>query len=309
MKKSPSSTRWLEMAVTLSGPHPETLQELCTQAFADKGIFEVVLESPGETGLVEPGRQDQFYRVIAYLPESENALGADLARTMEDIAASLGGSAKASVRQRDDSEWRDAWKPFFKPTNITSRLVVRPSWEPYAAKPGEKVITIDPGLAFGTGTHATTTLVMALMEGHINPSTRFLDVGTGSGILMIAAALLGAAHVTGCDNDPTAIETARENLIKNKVEKNRYSLLTGDLTEGVAVKDFSLMAANIEAGPVIRLLEQIAPDLAKGCLLVLSGILVEQQESVKIVLAQQGLEALETRQKEEWVAILARKKV
>jgi ribosomal protein L11 methyltransferase len=309
MKKSPSSTRWLEMAVTLSGPQPEILQDLCAQAFADKGIFEVALESPGETGLVEPGCQDKFYRVIAYLPEEENELCVSLASTMEDIAANLGGSAKVLVRQRQDSEWRDAWKPFFKPTNITKKLVVRPSWEPYTAKPGEKVITLDPGLAFGTGTHATTTLVMELMEGHIATSTRFLDVGTGSGILMIAAALLGAAHVTGCDNDPIAIETARENLIKNKVEKNCYSLLTGDLTEGLDVKDFSLIAANIEAGPVIRLVEHIAPSLAGGCIMVLSGILVEQQEAVKKVLAQQGLDLLETRQKDEWAAILVRKKI
>jgi ribosomal protein L11 methyltransferase len=307
MKKSPAPTRWLEMAVTLEGPNPRILQELCAQAFADKGISELVLEAPGETGFVEQGLQDRFHRVIAYLPEGENALCASLGRTMEDLAAGLGGSAKILLRTREDSEWRDAWKPFFKPTHITSRLVVRPSWEPYTAKPGEKVITLDPGLAFGTGTHATTTLVMALMEGLITPATRFLDVGTGSGILMITAALLGAAHVTGCDNDATAIETARENLIKNKVEKSRFSLFEGDLTEGIAVGDFSLIAANIEAGPVIRLVEQIAPNLSAECFLVLSGILVDQQKTVQKALAGQGLELIETRLKDEWIAISARK--
>ena len=214
------------------------------------------------------------------------------------------GELRVELRQTDDSEWRDKWKEYFKPAKVSDTLVVKPSWEAYEAAPGEKIIEIDPETAFGTGTHETTSLCMKLMEKTGLEGKKVLDVGTGSGILAISAALLGAEEVLGIDIDPEAVEVARRN-----VEKNGFSgsieIIEGDLTKGVYFKA-DVLLANLMADLVCRFSPDAKKHLKPGGIFISSGILCEKEEMVAKAIREAGFEIEEIREDGEWCAILAR---
>ena len=205
------------------------------------------------------------------------------------------------VCDRDDAEWKDKWKEGFRPQRISERLVVRPSWEEYQAAPGDVVIEIDPGMAFGTGTHETTSLCLEMIDEKLVPGSRFLDMGCGSGILSIAAALLGAGEVLAVDIDPEAVRVTQENAEKNGVT---IRCEEGNVAEGV---DFQadLIAANLMAELLCMLAEGAAAHLAPGGLFISSGILTEKEDMVRAAYEKAGLTILEIREKGEWCAVLA----
>ncbi|MBQ9931226.1 MAG: 50S ribosomal protein L11 methyltransferase [Firmicutes bacterium] len=229
---------------------------------------------------------------------------------MEDILyeASAQGVDRVEVSALKEDDWKDNWKQYFKPLRITERLTVKPSWETYEpASPEEKIIEIDPGQAFGTGGHATTTLCMRLMEKYMDtfadkPSV--LDVGCGSGILSIAAAFLGASSVTGVELDPAALEVARENAALNGLD-GKIDLVHGDLTEGLDLKA-DLVAANLMADLVIRLSEHVSGCMNPGGIYISSGILTEKRPQVAAAVEAAGFEILESPEEGEWCAIAAR---
>lgn len=198
--------------------------------------------------------------------------------------------------------WRDEWRKYFKPTRIGSRFVVRPSWEPWDAQPGDVVLTIDPGRAFGSGLHETTRLVLRAIDAHLGTAETVLDVGCGSGILAIGALLLGASRAVATDCDPDAVDVTRENAIANGVA-DRLVASTTDVTELTETHPF--VVANIEARVLIPLAEAIAARVAPGGLLVLSGILKGQEQDVRAAYA--GLELVEMPTDGEWVAIVLRR--
>ncbi|MCL1981789.1 MAG: 50S ribosomal protein L11 methyltransferase, partial [Clostridiales bacterium] len=206
----------------------------------------------------------------------------------------------------DDAEWQDSWKEYFKPFRAASRIVVKPTWEDYARKANELVIEMDPGMAFGTGTHPTTSMCMKFMERYAGEFKSFLDVGCGSGILSIAAALLGAEGVLGIDLDPAAVAIARENVKLNRLS-GRVRIAEADLVKGV---DFvaDMAAANLIAGLVLLLAEDIQKNLSPGGLFISSGILVEQLPEAKAGVRAAGFEILDIQEEGEWCAILARSK-
>jgi len=202
--------------------------------------------------------------------------------------------------------WRDAWKEHYKPYAIAEGLVVRPPWEAYEAKPGEKVLELEPGRAFGTGLHETTRLVVQAIKKHASEvqGKLVIDVGCGSGILALAALALGAERAIAVDNDPEAIDVTRENAARNGLSE-RVEASTTD----VAALDATapLVLANIEAHVLIPMAPALIERVEPGGLLFLSGVLVPQTESVKAAYVER-MDVLDTPVLGEWTLIALRKK-
>lgn len=213
-----------------------------------------------------------------------------------------------TVREED---WATAWKDYYHPTPLGARLVVCPSWEQYDKKPNELVITLDPGMAFGTGTHHTTRLCAQLLEDVVKPGDRVLDMGTGSGILSIAALLLGAATAVGVDIDPVAVRTAAENAAINGFSVPVFTAVSGNLVVDATMGGrlgggYTVIAANIVADVIIALAPAIRVQLAPGGSLVASGIILPRKDEVLQALTENGLAIIEVRENDGWCAILAR---
>ena len=201
-----------------------------------------------------------------------------------------------------EEDWAESWKDLFHPEKVSRRLVVKPSWYDYQARPGELVLEIDPGLAFGTGTHPTTRLCLKLIETYLKPHDSVLDVGTGSGILMIAAAKLRARKVCGIDKDWLAVDIAKANLKRNRINSEKFALICGHLIEAIN-GSFDLVVANILTEEIIVLLDDIHKVLKKNGFFLCAGILKENQNSVTDKLKTLDFKIINIYSKEEWVAI------
>lgn len=215
------------------------------------------------------------------------------------------GRLYVEIKELDSVKWENSWKEYFKPKKITPTFVVKPNWEEYSPKEGEMVISIDPQTAFGTGGHETTILSMKMLEEY-NPQGKIvLDVGSGSGILSIGAAMLGATKVIGIDIDPEAVIVARENIKKNGVE-GIAEVYTGDFHDGF-IKDADIIVSNLMAELVKSLGGILATHEEKPYLWISSGILVSQKEDTENALKSMGFSILESKEEGEWVAIAARR--
>lgn len=207
----------------------------------------------------------------------------------------------------DDEDWKDNWKEYFKTARITEKIVIKPSWEEYKKeKEDDLVIEIDPGMAFGTGTHATTSLCLKLLEKHLKKEDFVLDVGCGSGILSIAAALLGAEKTLGIEIDPIAVAISRENIDLNNL-LDKVEIQEGDLTKGIDFKG-DIVVANLMADLVIMLTEDVARHLKAGGIYISSGILIEKQAQVVKKMISCHFEIVEILEQDDWCAIAARYK-
>jgi len=242
--------------------------------------------------------------VVLYVYE-DSEIKDSIADIIEEVKNTVNG-IEVVVNEANDDEWKDKWKEYFKPAKITDKLVVKPTWEEYEAKEGELVIEIDPGMAFGTGTHETTSLCLELIEKYIKEGDTLLDVGCGSGILAIAAGLLGASDVLGIEIDPVAVEIGNENVALNKLS-DKISVIYGDLTKGVDYKA-DIVAANLMADLVKMLSPSVPAHLKEGGIYISSGILAVLAEEVSAVIEESGFEIVEIMVKGEWCAIAARQK-
>lgn len=204
----------------------------------------------------------------------------------------------------EEEDYQNSWKKYFYTQKISERFVVKPTWREYEPLEDELVIEIDPGRAFGTGTHPTTSLCIKLMEENIKAGDRVIDVGTGSGILMVAAEKLGASEIIGTDIDATAVEVAMENLELNKVDTNKARAYAGDLVSIVKDDKFDVVVANILADVLLILLKDISRVAKKGGLVIFSGIIEDKLEEMKREIENVGLEILEVKADKEWRAIL-----
>ncbi len=213
----------------------------------------------------------------------------------------------------ESKDWGEAWKAFFKPIRIGKTLVVKPTWEPYQASGGQVIVEIDPGQAFGTGKHPSTALCIEILEEFFREILRrepgsapsVLDVGTGTGILGIVAARLGAGRVLGLDIDPEALEAAELNLIRNRVEGTM--VVSGTLMEQVT-ETFDLVAANLTAVLLMAMAAELVSRVNIRGHLLISGILTEQEEEVSRCFRHHHLELLESRTMGKWRAMLLRRK-
>ncbi|MCU0572142.1 MAG: 50S ribosomal protein L11 methyltransferase [Syntrophobacteraceae bacterium] len=201
----------------------------------------------------------------------------------------------------EEDDWADRWKVHFKPMRVGRQFVICPTWEVLQPAEGDRVIVMDPGRAFGTGHHETTRLCLEWLEdcsrGHRLDAMSLLDLGTGSGILAMAAALLGFDGVVALDIDEEAVEVARENLVVNGLEA-RVLLMVGSLPE--LAQRFHVVVANIQASPLMAMAQPLAEHLHPGGMLVLSGILIEQEPKVRATFELEGLALVERRIDGEW---------
>ena len=216
------------------------------------------------------------------------------------------GRLELEMKDVDEEDWSNAWKKYYHPVQVGEHLVVCPSWEAYDRKPDEVVLTLNPGMAFGTGTHDTTRLCMELLEKYITPQDTVLDVGCGSGILAITAALLGANKIIGCDIDEVAVKVAGENAALNGVQ-DRIAFHQGDLTSQVE-GSFQIICANIVADVIIRLSEDAGRYLAKAGIFITSGIIDTREQDVLNALEQNGFQVIERRTSGGWVALACKAK-
>lgn len=211
------------------------------------------------------------------------------------------GTLALELQNVADEDWSENWKKYYKPFRIGSHLVVKPTWEPYEAQEGDQIIELDPGMAFGTGTHETTHMCMQLLEKHLRPGMRVMDVGTGSGILAIAAARLGAREVLAIDIDPNAVKVAKENVALNHVE-DAVRVVVGDLCKSEAMP-CDLAVANIVADAICMLAGPLTRHLQKGRLLICSGIIREREQDVRDAAARAGYTLFDRIEMGEWVAL------
>ncbi len=201
-----------------------------------------------------------------------------------------------------DKDWNENWKKFFVPTEIGKKLAIVPSWETYDNVSGRKILSIDPGAAFGTGTHATTSLCLELLENYVTEGSKMLDVGCGSGILSVASALLGAKEALGVDIDSVAVKVAKENAETNAVS-NKVKFEVGDLTKTVSGK-YNIICANIVADAIIMLSKDIKSFFNKNAVYIVSGIIDIRADEVKKALSGYGLKIIEERKKDNWYAFV-----
>lgn len=200
-----------------------------------------------------------------------------------------------------EDDWANSWKQYYKPIKIGERLVVVPMWEDYCAKDGEVIVKMDPGMAFGTGTHETTRLCATMLEKYVNESSTVLDVGCGSGILAICASKLGAKKCYAYDIDPVAVRVARENIKDNGV--TNIECETSDLLRDVKKIKYGVITANIVADIIIRLLPDIKDFMDEGSVLIISGIIDERCGDVYESIEKNGFFKIDEIHENGWCAI------
>jgi ribosomal protein L11 methyltransferase len=211
------------------------------------------------------------------------------------------------IRFLAEADWAEAWKSGYDVLRIGRRLVVKPTWRDYTPEPDDLVITLDPGMAFGSGLHPTTRLCLEALEDYVRPSASVLDVGTGSGILAIAAARLGASCVMAFDTDPLAVRVARENVALNQVESVvRVQARTAE-TSNLQSPIWDLIVVNILAETIMDLGPALAANLSPQGILIASGIIAERTDAVLGSFGQNGLALVEQRAEGDWVALIGRK--
>lgn len=309
--------QWIEVNVAVTHEAVEAVADMLT-SIGSKGV---AIEDPqlindlrnsGTWELCDIPEQEntEVVTVSAYYADDEK-LEKRLAEIDEQLALieeRIGKYRFGNTRFRKVSEqdWANEWKQYFHVTHVGKSLVIKPSWEKYAPKAGEHVIEIDPGMAFGTGTHHTTNMMMERLEKVITPDSTVFDVGTGSGILAIAAAMLGAKSVKAVDIDAVAVRVAKENVADNGLS-DQIEVREGDLLHGTEGKA-DVIIANIIADIVIMLLQDIPQKLNDDGVLLASGIIEERMPDVEAAANEQGLYVDAVDHRGGWVVMQMKKK-
>lgn len=265
-----------------------------TWDFADINI----LEYKGKAAVVKGyfSQEDNIEEIVSFVKEKVK----DIKESGIDI-----GEGEVFAQEVKEEDWANNWKKYYKPTKIGNNIIIKPIWEEYEANEGEMVVELDPGMAFGTGTHETTRMCAAALEKYIDGGTEVFDVGTGSGILAIIASMMGAKHVVGVDLDPVAVDSAKENVEFNKL--SNIDILEGNLLDVVEGKA-DIVVANIIAEIICILTDDVKKVLNTGGLFITSGIIHDRKQMVIDKLEASGFEVLEANVDGEWNCIVAKAK-
>jgi ribosomal protein L11 methyltransferase len=285
--------RWAQITVQCA---PEA-QDAVSYAFLEAGCGGVMLRGNG------PITIEGSLPVLDDLMPRLDSLRTHLGRLEEFGLPALIG--EMTLRYAEDEDWANAWRQYYKPMRVGKRLIIKPSWETYEPAPDELILELDPGMAFGTGGHPTTRLCLQALEDHLTPGARVADIGTGSGILAIAAARLGARQVFATDIDGLPRRVAAENVARNGLTQTVAVLEMARFDEAAQTCD--LVVANIVANTIIELAPSIAARLVEGGLCIASGIVEEHHDVVRDALAATGFTLIDTLREDIWVALIARR--
>lgn len=320
---------WTEITISTTTASADLISDLLISLGSSGTMIEdrSIVPTPEDHGdyweLVDPAiasRMPEDVRVHGWFDESgvDEAFYQQLHHHLEQLRqdnpeADLGTLAvnDASV---PDQDWTAEWRRHYKPFRIGKTIVVKPSWENYVRKKGDRIIEMDPGMAFGSGTHETTALCMEMLEERMQIGDNVVDLGTGSGILAIAAALLGASRVLALDIDDGAVKVAEDNVRLNHLSHiitcQRGSLLPGTLSDGTEIPVVSprchVLVANIVADVILAALPAMKKAIIPGGYLLCSGIIRDRREEVANGLKAAGMQVIDTRHRGEWVAFAAR---
>ncbi|RID89472.1 50S ribosomal protein L11 methyltransferase [Peribacillus asahii] len=310
--------KWSEIAIHTTNEAVEPVSNILHEA----GASGVVIEDPlelikerenvfGEIYQLNPADYpDEGVLVKAYLP-----VNSFLGETVEEIKLAINnlllfdidlGRNAVSISEVNEEEWATAWKKYYNPVKISERFTIVPTWEEYEpVSSDELIIELDPGMAFGTGTHPTTVMCIQALERTVQKGDLVVDVGTGSGVLSIAAALLEAKQVQALDLDEVAVRSANINVKLNKVQ-DRVHVSQGNLLDGVE-EQADVVVANILAEVIMRFTDDVAKVVKPGGYFVASGIIQPKKDDVKQAIVASGFTIEETIQMEDWVAIIAKR--
>ena len=303
--------KWIEAKVVYDAEDNPLAGEVIADLFFEFDLQGVVEEDPAiepDEGWAEDsiGRAQQ-HAVIGYFPKDRQAKSRRriLEEKLAVLKAHSGVFYRVSYKELDEEDWAEAWKVFFEPQKIGKKIVVKPTWCEYEAASDDIVLELDPGMAFGTGTHPTTALCIRLIEDYLHKGDSVLDIGTGSGILMLAAAKLGAGFVCGLDKNEIAVKIAEANLRLNGIAPRKFSVKEGHLVAGVEER-YDLVVANILTQVIYNLLEDIEKILNDGAVFICSGILEKNENLVVARMKTIGFDILDLCIKDQWVAIAGR---
>lgn len=307
---------WAEVAVEIHDSLAEAVADIYREygaggvAFIGPLLLREAAERGDVGGLMFPDElpDEGPTRVQAYLPV-DDTLDRRLGGIRAAIAclcmdSGLPDAAEISVVRVDPEDWAQAWKEHYHVEHVGRRTVIVPSWIDYSPKPDEIVVELDPGQAFGTGQHETTQSALEALERCVNPGCSVLDIGTGSGVLAIAAARLGAARVLAIDIDPVAVEAARANVEANGVD-DMVDVVCGDLASGVTGK-FDVVVANILADIVIELAPSVPPLLASEGSFISSGFVHKSTARVSSAIEGIGHRVVDQIVRDDWVTLVSR---
>ena len=243
-------------------------------------------------------------KVSLFVPEEKNLL--EYKEYLDARLNTLGIKYEMLTEGMNEEDWSESWKQYYKPIPL-GRVTIVPAWEKYDAKDGEIVIKMDPGMAFGTGTHETTRLVMRIMQDIIKGGERVLDVGTGSGILSICASKLGAKSCNAYDIDPVAVKVAKENAEADGCDN--ITVGVSDLLHGVdrSGGKYDFCVANIVSDIIIRMMPDISDYITEDAPLILSGIIMDRADEVRECVKERGFTIVREEKENDWVALLCKK--
>ncbi len=310
---------WIEVSIKTTTEAVEAVSNI----LYDAGVSGVAIEDPNDFVFEENSELIWDYVdesilpsnfegavVKGYLPASSDLVDKiDLIKDLVKMLPQYGldiGIGEVTTIEVSEEDWSSAWKQYYKPTKIGERVVVKPTWESYEATEEDVVIELDPGMAFGTGTHETTMMCVIELEQAVKPNATVFDIGCGSGILAIAAAKIGAKKVVAVDLDPVAKDVAEKNVNHNQVE-NIVQVKLGNLTDTLSGKA-NVIVANIIADVIALLSKDIKEFLAKDGIFISSGIILDKIDMVAEHLEANGLEVLRVNRMGEWAAIVSKNK-
>ncbi|AIM15657.1 ribosomal protein L11 methyltransferase [Bacillus sp. X1(2014)] len=311
--------KWSEISIHTTNEAIEPISHILHEA----GASGVVIEDPFE---LTKEREDQFGEIYQLNPDDYPEEGvivkaylpvnSFLGETVEAIKEAINnliiydidiGKNKITISEVNEEEWATAWKKYYNPVKISEKFTIVPTWEIYhPVSSDELIIELDPGMAFGTGTHPTTVMCIQAIERTVRPGDRVIDVGTGSGVLSIAAAMLGAEDVRAYDLDDVAVTQAKLNIKLNKVN-NIVTVSQNNLLDGVEENSADVIVANILAEVILRFTDDAARVVKPGGYFITSGIIQQKKDSVKEALINSGFEIVETILMEDWVAIISKR--
>lgn len=311
--------KWTELSVLTTNEAVEAVSNI----FHEAGASGVVIEDSSE---IVKNRENQFGEIYELNPDDYPAEGvivkaylpasSFLAETIEEIKLAIANLKNFNINigknilttcEVNEEDWATSWKQYYHPVKVSERFTIVPTWEDYEPKNSDEIIIeLDPGMAFGTGTHPTTVMCLQALEKLVKPGDIVIDVGTGSGVLSIGAALLGAGKVIALDLDPIAVKAATENVKLNDVDKI-VEVHEGNLLDKVETREADIVVANILAEVIVTFTDDAYAVLKPGGTFITSGIIRAKKEEVKSALEKSGFAVEEVLMLEDWVSIIAKK--